>query len=98
MQREEQRNKTDRDAVKAMENGARGATLNHMEMRSYRAAEEEQAMGSHSREFCDVIIPVSIERAIFDGLEKTGLFNEGRDCIMKILPVEMSAAIHRRTG
>ena len=69
-----------------------------MEMRSYQTVEAEQAMESHSREFCDIIIPVSIEQAIFNSMEKTGLFDEGRDCIMKILPVEMSSAIRRRTG
>ncbi|GHV93840.1 hypothetical protein AGMMS50293_01600 [Spirochaetia bacterium] len=82
----------------AMENGARGATLNQLEMRSYHAVEAEQAMESHSREFCDIIIPASIEQAILDSIEKAGLFDEGRDCIMKVLPVEMSGAIRRRTG
>jgi hypothetical protein len=79
----------------AMENGARGATLNHLEMRSYSAVAPGQTMESHSREFCDIIIPAGIEEDILSHIEKTGLFESGRSCMLKILPVEKPASFRR---
>jgi hypothetical protein len=76
----------------AMANGARGATLNHLEMRSYRAAAQEQTKESHSREFCDIIIPAEIEESILTRIQETGLFDAGRSCILKALPVEKPAS------
>jgi hypothetical protein len=83
----------------AMENGARGATLNHLETRSYSAAAEAapvqgQAMESRSRVFCDIIIPAGIEETVVAQIEKTGLFDAGRTCMMKILSVERPASFH----
>ncbi|MDR2069935.1 MAG: hypothetical protein LBP81_00755 [Treponema sp.] len=86
----------------AMASGARGATLNHLEMRSYRAAAQDQikesrskersSKESHSRELCDIIIPSDIERSILASLEETGLFAAGRSCILKILPLGRPAS------
>jgi hypothetical protein len=76
----------------AMANGARGATLNHLEMRSYGAAVQEQTNESHSREFCDIIIPAEIEENILTQIKETGLFEPDRTCILKVLPVEKPAA------
>jgi hypothetical protein len=78
----------------AMESGARGATLNHLEMRSYSAFEPGQGMVSHSRVFCDIIISAALEKPIVTQIEKTGLFDEGRSCMLKIIPVELRAAFH----
>jgi hypothetical protein len=76
----------------AMANGARGATLNLLEMRSYHAAAREQTMESHSREFCDIIIPAEIEEGILTHIQETGLFDAGRTCILKVLSVEKPAS------
>ncbi|MDR2741629.1 MAG: hypothetical protein LBB98_05685 [Treponema sp.] len=76
----------------AMANGARGATLNHIEMRSYRASAQEQTKESHSREFCDIIIPAEIEESLLTHIKETGLFDVGRSCILKVLPVEKPAS------
>jgi hypothetical protein len=73
----------------AMENGARGATLNHLEMRSYSVAVQGQTMESHSREFCDIIIPAGLTENVVKHVEETGLFDNGRSCILKTLPAEM---------
>ncbi|MDR0998291.1 MAG: hypothetical protein LBL70_04425 [Treponema sp.] len=72
----------------AMENGARGATLNHLEMRSYSALSQEQAMGSHFREFCDIIIPSSLEESILKSIEDAGLLDRDRSCVLKVFPAE----------
>jgi hypothetical protein len=77
----------------AMENGAKGATLNHFEMQSYSAAAREQAMESHSREFCDIIIPSCLEEDILKHIGETGLLDADRSCMLKVLSVEMPAAI-----
>jgi hypothetical protein len=74
----------------AMANGARGATLNHLEMRSYTA--REQTKESHSREFCDIIIPAEIEEGLLARLEETDLFTAGRSCILKTVSVEKPAS------
>lgn len=74
----------------AMANGARGATLNHLEMRSYRAGSQDQFTPpeSHSRELCDIIIPAAIEESVLTHVEKAGLFAVGRSCMLKTLPLE----------
>jgi hypothetical protein len=72
----------------AMENGARGATLNHLEMRSYSVLSQEQAMGSHFREFCDIIIPSALEEKILKSIEETRLLDSGRSCMLKVLSTE----------
>jgi hypothetical protein len=72
----------------AMKNGARGATLNHLEMRSYSAALRGQTMESHSREFCDIIIPSDLTENILKHIEEAGLFDSGRSCMLKALPAE----------
>jgi hypothetical protein len=71
-----------------MDNGARGATLNHLEMRSYSAAVQEQTKESHSREFCDIIIPAEIEENILTRIQETGLFGDEHLCILKVVSVE----------
>jgi hypothetical protein len=76
----------------AMANGARGATLNHLEMRSYRDVVQEQAKDftppeSHSRELCDIIIPAEIEERILTHIEQAGLFAAGRSSMLKSLPL-----------
>jgi hypothetical protein len=78
----------------AMANGARGATLNHLEMRSYSSAVQEQTKESHSREFCDIIIPAEVEENILAQIKKTELFDAGRSCILKVLSVEKPASFH----
>jgi hypothetical protein len=72
----------------AMDNGARGATLNHLEMRSYSAAAQEQTKESHSREFCDIIIPSEIEENILSRLKETGLFDAEHFCMLKVVSTE----------
>jgi hypothetical protein len=73
----------------AMANGARGATLNHLELRSYRAGSQElfAPSGSRSRELCDSIIPAAIEETILTQVEKAGLFAAGRSCLLKTFPL-----------
>ncbi|GHV71593.1 hypothetical protein AGMMS49928_24100 [Spirochaetia bacterium] len=87
----------------AMDNGARGATLNVLEMRSYRAHEQgqsaEEAMESLSREFCDIIIPLNLEETIISKIEKTGLFEAGKSCMLKVIPAERPVSFsHLRSG
>jgi hypothetical protein len=79
----------------AMENGARGATLNYLEMRSYSALAQGQTMESNSREFCDIIIPANIEETILQHIEEAGLFDAGKTCILKSLPVEKPVSLRR---
>jgi hypothetical protein len=76
----------------AMANGARGATLNHLEMYSYNDTVQEQTKESHSREFCDIIIPAEIEETILTHIEETGLFDAGRTCMLKVFSVERPAS------
>jgi hypothetical protein len=76
----------------AMANGARGATLNHLEMYSYSDTAQEQTKESHSREFCDIIIPAEIEENILAHMEETGLFEPGKSCMLKVLSVEKPAS------
>jgi hypothetical protein len=79
----------------AMANGAHGATLNHIEMRSYSAAAQGQTMESHSREFCDVIIPAELAERIIGNIKKAGLLSGGNSCILKVIPVEQPISLRR---
>ena len=75
----------------AMENGARGATLNSLEMRSYASSMGDHSMESHSRSLCDIIVTPTVEEKLLKNLPKTGLFETGRTCVLKTFEVEMHA-------
>jgi len=79
----------------AMENGARGATLNMVEMRSYSALNPEQDMESHSRQLCDIITSQAIEEKLKPEIAKSGLFDEGKTCVLKVLNVELPSVIRK---
>jgi len=79
----------------AMQNGARGATLNSLEMRSYRGDTHEEAMKSHSRSLCDIIVSHEVEKRIMENIGQTGLFDEGKTCVLKSFNIEMPTAIRR---
>jgi hypothetical protein len=79
----------------AIENGARGATFNPVEMRSYRAYKQEKAMVSKSRQLCDIITTSETEEKICAACIKKGLFDEGKTCVLKAFNVEMPTIIHR---
>jgi len=79
----------------AMENGARGATFNTLEMRTYRSHTHEEAMKSHSRSLCDIIVTEDVEKKILENIGKTGLFDKGKSCLLKSFPIEMPTAIRR---
>jgi len=78
----------------AIENGARGATFNPLEMRSYSST-HGQAMESHSRQLCDIITSPDIEKKIRGSEALTGLLGKGKSCILKTFDVEMPSVIHR---
>jgi len=79
----------------AMENGARGATLNSLEMRSFRGDTHEEAMRSHSRSLCDIIVSPEVEKRIMENIGQTGLFSEGKSCVLKSFNIDMPTAIRR---
>jgi len=79
----------------AMENGARGATFNALEMRSYGDHSHEEAMKSHSRSLCDIIVTSEVEKKIMENIGQTGLFDEGKSCVLKTFNIEMPMAIRR---
>jgi hypothetical protein len=79
----------------AIENGARGATFNSLETRSYRSFTREQAKESHSRQLCDIITSREIEEKLRDSLAQTGLFTEGKSCVLKAFNVEIPFIIRR---
>ncbi|MDR3192732.1 MAG: hypothetical protein LBT87_06670 [Treponema sp.] len=79
----------------AMENGARGATLNYLEMRSYSAVVQGQTMESHSREFCDIIVPSEVVENIVKRIEETPLLDSGRSCMLKVLSAETPVSFSR---
>ena len=79
----------------AMENGARGATLSEVEMRSYIAKTQEQIMESHSRSLCDIITSRSVEEKVLEHVTQSGLFGKGRTCVLKTFDVELSSAMRR---
>ncbi|MDR0553956.1 MAG: hypothetical protein LBG76_04055 [Treponema sp.] len=82
----------------AMEHGARGATLNHLEMHSYSARAQGQTNESHSREFCDIIISAALEEDILAHIDKSGLFDSQRSCILKLVSVEMPVTFRHLQG
>jgi hypothetical protein len=75
----------------AMESGAKGATLNTLEMRPYCGESHEQTMESRSRSLCDIIISRDIEGKLLENVFKTGLFNSGKSCVLKIFNVEITS-------
>ena len=75
--------------ITAMENGARGATLNSVEMRSYSDHSSSQAMVSHSRQLCDIIVSRDVEEKLKEPFSQTGLFEDGKTGILKVFDVEM---------
>ena len=77
----------------AMANGARGATLNALEMRSYSASAQEQDMGSHSRQLCDIITSPETEARILNALTQSELFNSKSTCLLKTFSVETPSVI-----
>jgi len=79
----------------AIECGARGATFNHVEMRSYKVT-HEKAMVSKSRQLCDIITTPETEEKIRLSAIKNGLFVEGKTCVLKSFNVEMPTLIHKR--
>ncbi|MDR2597166.1 MAG: hypothetical protein LBC76_07600 [Treponema sp.] len=80
----------------AIENGARGATFNSVEMRSYRAFTHEKAMESNSRQLCDIITTPETEEKIRASAVKNGLFDEGKTCVLKTFNVEMPTIVHKK--
>jgi hypothetical protein len=79
----------------AMEYGARGATLNSVELRSYGSGSRVEAMESRSRELCDIITSREIEEKLKKHLIKTGLFSRESNCILKSFDVKLSPVIRR---
>jgi len=79
----------------AMENGARGATLNELEMRSYTRRKTEQVMESHSRLLCDIVTSRAIEEKLLENIAKADLFNGGKSWLLKTFDVELSSVIRR---
>ena len=80
----------------AMECGARGATLNHLEMRSYSSLDHGQAMESHSRELCDIIVTRDVAENLQSALTDAGFFNGEKSCVLKSFDVEMPSAVFHR--
>jgi hypothetical protein len=104
----------------AMNAGARGATLNHVEMRSYSGFTQDEAkeshsqpeshskleshskpeshskLESHSRQLCDIITSKALEEKLKEPLSQTGLFENGRSCVLKAFDVDMPAVLRRR--
>ena len=78
----------------AMDCGAHGATHNHLEMRNYTSVSREQAMESHSRELCDIIISHDVAERLKGPLEATGLFDSKRTCVLKTFSVEMPSGVY----
>jgi hypothetical protein len=80
----------------AMENGARGATLNQLEMRSYITETKGQIMESHSRSLCDIITSPEVEEKILKHAALINLFDSGRTSVLKTFDVELPSVIHRQ--
>jgi hypothetical protein len=82
----------------AMDNGARGATFNSLELRSFcdhTGQKHEEAMRSHSRSLCDTIVTSDVEKKILENIGQTGLFDQGKSCVLKTFNVEMPSVIRR---
>lgn len=80
----------------AMENGARGATLYSLEMRSYSSITHEQTMVSHSRQLCDIIVSPELEQKLQAPIAESGLLESGKSCVLKIFNVEMPVVMRRK--
>ena len=78
----------------AMDSGARGATLNSVEMRQYGASHAE-AKESHSRELCDIITSPAVEKALREQIAGAGVFGGEKTCLLKSFEVEMAPVIRR---
>ena len=81
----------------AMENGARGATLNAVELRHYNADSQVQDRESHSRELCDIITSPAIEKRLNEIMSQNGVFDSGKSCVLKSFNVETPSVIRRRS-
>ena len=79
----------------AMENGARGATLNEIEMRSYAARKAEQVMESNSRSLCDIVTSRAVEEKLLEKISGTNLFEAGKSWVLKTYDVELASVIRR---
>jgi hypothetical protein len=79
----------------AMEDGARGATLNELEMRSYIDETNDEAKESHSRLLCDIIVTRAIEEKIIEHITRINLFDSGKHCALKTFDVEMASVIRK---
>jgi hypothetical protein len=79
----------------AMDNGARGATLNELELRSYTALTQDEAKESHSRLLCDIVTTRAVEEKIMEHISKTNLLESDRHCGLKTFDVEMPSVIRK---
>jgi hypothetical protein len=79
----------------AMENGARGATLNELETRSYTGETHDESKESHSRLLCDIIVTRPAEEKIIEHITKINLFAGGKHCALKAFDVEMHSVIRK---
>ena len=79
----------------AIDSGARGATLNELEMRSYTAQTQNEAKASHSRLLCDIVITRAVEEKIMENIAKTNLLDGTRHCGLKTFDVEMPSVIRK---
>jgi hypothetical protein len=78
----------------AMKNGARGATLNELEMYSYSGA-QGRVMESRSRRLCDVTMSVADEEKFQIPIAQVGLYDSGKSCVLKAFDVELPYVIRR---
>jgi hypothetical protein len=72
-----------------MDNGARGATLNSVDVRSYSDITHDRAMESNSRQLCDIIASQAVEDKIKEAITQTGLFGSEKTCALRTFDVEM---------
>jgi hypothetical protein len=79
----------------AIESGARGATLNELDLRSYAAKTQEEAKKSHSRLLCDIVTTREVEGKIMEQIAKTDLLEGNRHCALKTFDVEMPSLIRK---
>jgi len=79
----------------AIGNGARGATLNALETRSYTAETHDEAKESHSRLLCDIVTTREVEGKIMENIAKTNLLDGSRHCGLKTFDVEMPSIIRK---
>ena len=81
----------------AMEAGARGATLNSVEMRRYSGIGQAEANESHFRELCDIITTAAIEEKLRERIVETGLLDSDKSGLLKSFNVEMPPVIRRHS-